>query len=206
MAYTSANTASTRPFVVGLGGTTRTGSSTDSALRTALAAAEAAGARTCFLGGTFLAKLPLYDPENPARSLEQRQLVTAVRVADGVIVASPGYHGSVSGLVKNALDLLEDIRDDERPYLDERAVGCIVTAFGWQTCGTTLTALRSIVHALRGWPTPLGAALNTAHRIFDKNGKCTDEKAAMQLATVGRQVVEFAIMRSYQQAPLLQHA
>src|SRR5208337_2038759 len=145
-------TASYKPFVVGIGGTTRTPSSTDRALRIALEAAEEAGARTFLFDGVLLARLPHFTPGHHQRSEEQRQFVEMVREADGLIVASPGYHGGVSGLVKNALDLLEDLRDDQRCYLDGRAVGCIVTAAGWQTCGSTLAALRSIVHALRGWP------------------------------------------------------
>jgi len=59
---------------------------------------------------------------------------------------------------------------------------------------TTLESLRAIVHALRGWPTPLGAALNSADKLFDSAGACTDPKAAQQLATVGRQVTEFALV------------
>jgi len=54
--------------------------------------------------------------------------------------------------------------------------------------------LRSIVHALRAWPTPLGAAINSSGGIF-KDGACTDEGAARQLALVGRQVHEFARLR-----------
>jgi len=88
--------------------------------------------------------------------------------------------------------LLEDLREDKRPYLDGRAVGCIATAAGWQAAASTLAALRSIAHALRGWPTPLGAALITSEKIFNAAGACTDEKVALQLATVGRQVAEFA--------------
>ncbi len=153
--------------MVGIGGSTRAASTTDRALQLALKAAEETGARTSYFGGAFLCKLPAYAPENRERNSEQRQLVEEVRMADGLIVATPGYHGGVSGLVKNAIDLLEDLREDKRCYLDGRAVGCIVTAFGWQTCGSTLMALRAIVHALRGWPTPLGAALNTAEPIFD---------------------------------------
>jgi len=184
--------SSDKPLIVGIGGTMRTASSTDRALRVALEAAEKAGARIHMFDGAFLAKLPHFSPESRERSEEQRQLVDTVRKADGLIVASPGYHGGVSGLVKNALDLLEDLREDERPYLDGRAVGCIATAAGWQAAASTLAALRSIVHALRGWPTPLGAALNTSDKIFDAAGACTDEKVALQLATVGRQVAEFA--------------
>lgn len=187
-------TSSFKPLVVGIGGTTRTVSSTDRALRAALQAAEEAGARTFLFGGAFLSHLPHFAPENRERNEEQRQFVEMVRKADGVIVASPGYHGGVSGLVKNALDLLEDLREDPRSYLDGRAVGCIVTAAGWQTCGSTLAALRSIVHALRGWPTPFGATINTAQPVFDSSGACTDPKVLEQLAMVARQVVEFARM------------
>ncbi len=184
--------SSSKPLIVGIGGTTRAISSTDRALRAALIAAEDAGARTFGFSGAFLSHLPHFAPENRERNEKQREFVEMVRQADGVIVASPGYHGGVSGLVKNALDLLEDLRDDSRPYLDGRAVGCIVTAAGWQSAGSTLAALRSIVHALRGWPTPFGAALNTAQPIFDAGGACTDPKILEQLALVARQVVEFA--------------
>jgi FMN reductase len=184
---------STKPLVVGIGGTTRVGSSTERALRITLRAAEEAGARTDVFDGSFLARLPLYSPENQERTEEQRQLVEMVRQADGLVIASPGYHGSVSGLVKNALDLLEDLREDKRGYLDGRAVGCVVTAAGWQAAVTTLESLRAIVHALRGWPTPFGATLNTTEKIFDFSGTCTDPKVANQLITVGRQVVEFAL-------------
>jgi FMN reductase len=181
-----------KPLVVGIGGTMREVSSTDRALRVALRAAEDAGARTEIFSGPVLARLPHYSPESGERTEEQRHLVDMVRQADGLIVASPGYHGGVSGLVKNALDLLEDLREDERHYLDGRAVGCIVTAAGWQASVTTLEALRAIVHALRGWPTPFGATLNTAEPIFDAAGGCTDQKALEALGVVGHQVVEFA--------------
>ncbi|MDE3109416.1 MAG: hypothetical protein KGL02_05695, partial [Acidobacteriota bacterium] len=81
-------------------------------------------------------------------------------------------------------------------YLDGRAVGLVVTAAGWQASVTTLEALRSIVHALRGWPTPIGASLNTSEPVFDAYGNCTDAKAANALDAVGRQVVEFAAHHS----------
>ena len=116
-----------------------------------------------------------------------------MRQADGTLLASPGYHGGVSGLVKNAIDLLEDLRGDSRVYLDGRAVGCIVTAAGWQGCNTTLGAMRGIVHALRGWPTPLGVTLNTAGvSLFDSEGRCTDDAVQRALATVAEQALAFA--------------
>ncbi len=99
----------------------------------------------------------------------------------------------MSGLVKNALDLLEDLRADTRPYLDGRAVGCIVVAAGWQGTGITLSAVRDIVHALRGWPTPLGVTINTvAVQAFGPDGRCTDPATDAQLSTLAGQVMQFA--------------
>lgn len=178
------------PFIVGIGGTTRPGSSTESALRLALQHAQELGAKTQMFGGDALAALEGYSPEQRDRSAGQTALVEAVRQADAVIFASPGYHGGVSGLVKNAIDLLEDLRADKRVYLDGMPVGCIVTAAGWQGCNTTLGAMRSIVHALRGWPTPLGVTINTAGtRMFGCDGECLDEQVTGALRVLAEQVV-----------------
>lgn len=174
------------PYIVGLGGTVQARSSTETALQIALAAAADAGARTEVFGNGVLTRLPMYDPGR-SRSAESDRLVEALRVADGVIIASPGYHGSVSGLVKNALDYVEELREDERPYLSGRAVGCITTAYGWQAAVTTLQTLRSIVHALRGWPTPLGAAINSSVTRLGSDGS-SDARVDSQLRTVGSEV------------------
>ena len=181
-----------KPLVVGLGGTVRPGSTSETALIKALAAAEAAGAETVLFGGAFLAGLPHYDPRLSADNAEQVRLVDTVRRADGLIVSTPGYHGSISGLVKNALDCLEDLREDARPYLDGRAVGCIVTAAGAQAGGSTLAALRGIIHAMRGWPTPYGATLTSTGGLFGDDGAFSDPRDASAVETVARQVVQFA--------------
>lgn len=180
--------------VVGIGGSLRPDSQSERALRLALAGAEEAGAKTTVLSGADLV-LPFYDPAVPDRSDAARRLVDELREADGVVLVSPGYHGTVSGLVKNALDYVEDLRRDERPYLDGRAVGCVATAAGWQAAVGTLNALRAVVHALRGWPTPLGAAVNSVEVDFDGAGECSDKQVAATLRTVGLQVVEFALAR-----------
>jgi len=178
--------------IVGLGGTTMANSSTEKALRLVLGFAAQRGMSTQLIDGPFLARLPIYTPEMRERTAEQLALVEAVRGADGVVIATPAYHAGMSGLIKNAVDLLEDLRDDQRPYLDRRAVGCIVTAYGWQGGGATMGSVRTIVHALRGWPTPLAVTLNTAEPLFDADGHCVDAKASMQLSLLADQVVEFA--------------
>jgi FMN reductase len=179
--------------IVGIGGALRAGSTSEQVLRYALNVAAGLGAETDLIVATEL-DLPMYSPgqQQPERAL---RLLDAVRRADGLIVSSPGYHGGISGLLKNALDYLEELAGEPWPYLHGKAVGCIVASAGWQAGATSLTSLRSTVHALRGWPTPLGAVVNSSAKPFDPQGNLTDEKTRDQLGTVGRQVVEFAQAR-----------
>ncbi|MDA9496889.1 FMN reductase [Bradyrhizobium sp. CCBAU 11357] len=182
-----------RPLIVGIGGTPRAGSSSERALAVSLKAAAERGARTLLLSGAELV-LPMYMPGQP-QSEQASRLLAALRECHGLIISSPAYHGSISGLIKNALDYAEELRTDARAYLDGVPVGCIACAGGWQAVGQTLAALRTIAHSLRGWPTPLGAMLNTSVPLFDADGNCTDKATKRQLETVGHQVIDFARMQ-----------
>ena len=187
--------ASFRPLIVGIGGTTRPGSSSEKALRYALALAEAQGVDVELFDGASI-NLPMYTPESTVRSEAAQKMIAALRRANGVILSTPCYHGSVSGLVKNALDYTEDMCRDPEPYLDGRAVGLIVCGHGWQLTGVVLSAFRSIVHALRGWPTPMGVAINTLVEHFDEKGAGIAEQSARQMAIMVGQVIEFARLRA----------
>jgi FMN reductase len=180
-----------QPLIVGIGGSTRAGSSSERLLRACLDSADRHGARTTSITGAAL-RLPIYEADSGERTEAARELVDAIRAADGLVIASPGYHGGISGLVKNALDYVEDLRSDARPYLDGRAVGCIAAAAGWQAAGSTLQALRAVVHALRGWPTPLGVAVNSELPVWDGAGAVGDPALLGQLEILTGQVVDFA--------------
>ena len=176
--------------IIGIGGGYSPGSSTEVALEVAMNAAACLGAETKLYGGDALMRLPHYGASRGDHGLAA-ELVADVRSSDGLIIASPGYHGTISGLVKNALDYLEETAHDPRPYLSDLPVGLIATAHGWQAAGSTLFALRSVAHALRGWPTPLGAALRSTKDVFS-DGNCVDEAAIAQLSMVASQVFGFA--------------
>lgn len=172
------------PLVVGIGGSTSPTSLTNKLLDACLAEVAALGARTASVTGVALAQLPMYG--GGFDTAAAAPLIAAVRAADCVVIGTPGYHGGMSGLVKNALDHLELLRDDPRPYLDGRAVGVIVTAAGWQAGATTLVSVRSAVHALRGWPTPFGITVNSAEQTE------RDERVGGALKVLAGQLVDFA--------------
>ena len=183
--------------IVGIGGTRRACSSSELLVRAVLDACSARGAETEMFDGQRLAGLPHFNAEDSARSEAEAEFVEAVRQADGIVIGTPGYHGGVSGLVKNAIDLLEDIRDDRRPYFEGRPVGLIVSAAGWQAGGITLAALRGIVHAMRGWPTPLGIAINSVEqKPFGPDGRLFDAAVAGQVELLARQIMGFTMVEA----------
>jgi FMN reductase len=48
------------------------------------------------------------------------------------------------------------------------------------------------VHALRGWPTPLGAAINSTENVFDEEGACQVPRIAQLLQSIADELTEFA--------------
>jgi FMN reductase len=126
----------------------------------ARAAAHRVGAQAQMIGSAAL-NLPFYEPASPARSPAALALVLR---PDGIIQAKQSYHGSMSGFTRNALDCPEDLRDAPRPFrrprgrplrLRRQSVGS----------GSTTAALRSMVHALRGWPTLFAAVLTSTTQV-----------------------------------------
>ena len=180
--------------IVGIGGTFRPNSSSERLVRAVLSTCADSGAQTAMFDGPSLAALPHFNPEMPQRTPEQAALLTAVRAADALVIGTPGYHGGLSGLVKNAIDLLEDTRGDTRVYWDGLPVGLVVSAAGWQAGGVTLGALRGIVHAMRGWPTPFGIAINSIEqKPFATDGTIADAVIAGQVALMARQIMGFRV-------------
>jgi FMN reductase len=172
------------PLIVGIGGSTNPDSMTNQLMDRCLADVTAMGARTESFTGAALARLSIYsgDPDSTGATA----LLDTVRRADCVVIGTPGYHGAMSGLVKNALDHLDELRDDRRPYLDGRAVGVIITASGWQACGTALVSVRSAIHALRGWPTPFGVTMNSNEQDVD------DPRVVGAIHVLAGQLIQFA--------------
>src|SRR4051812_44315667 len=95
--------------IIGLGGSLRARSYSSAALRAGMDIAKGMGASTELLDLRLL-DLPMYVPdlpieEYPASSREAvRKLVASFRSADLMLWATPTYHGTMSGVFKNAID------------------------------------------------------------------------------------------------------
>lgn len=175
--------------IVGLGGSLGASSTSLAALNIALQGAADRGAQTEVLDLREL-DLPMYVPGMEGTASVHR-LVQAVYAADGLIWSSPLYHGTISGVFKNALDWLELLSDRHPAYLTDKVVGLISTAGGTQGLQAVNT-MEFVVRALRGWVVPLVIPVPQSWRIFDDEGRLADPKMAEQLRTVGREVARAA--------------
>ncbi|NUP99115.1 MAG: NAD(P)H-dependent oxidoreductase, partial [Armatimonadetes bacterium] len=90
--------------VVGLVGSLRSGSFTRAVVELALVGAAELGAETTLMDlNEFRLSFCGLTPEHPE---EVQRLRDLTRAAHGIILGSPEYHGSYSGVLKNALDLM----------------------------------------------------------------------------------------------------
>jgi FMN reductase len=176
--------------VLGLCGSVRQGSRTWQALRFALAGAKRAGADIDGLRGRAL-EFPMFDPELPveAHPAGVAAFLEKVRAADALILATPVYHGTVSGLLKNAIDYLELGAGWEPPYLAGKVCGLICVS-GRLTNETALDAMYHIARALHCVTLPRVASV--PRDAFDDAGQLVESGHQRRLAALGANLVTMA--------------
>lgn len=179
--------------VVGVGGTLREGSTSLGALRRALRASEDAGAYAELLDLRAL-DLPMYVPSKPLQEYGENvaRFLEAIRESDALLISAAAYHGTLAGVVKNALDFTQFLARDEKPYLDGKVVGLITTAGGDRAAAYAADALVNVVHALRGLVAPLMVAIPKAWQLSDGDGNIADENYGGRLDRLGGLVVDLA--------------
>ena len=180
---------------MGLGGSMRQPSHTLTVLKMALDAAEHSGATTELLNLREL-ELPLFfdtknleDFPDPAYI---REFLEKFKQADGFIFCAPTYHGTPSASFKNALDFLEFLPRRPNLYLTGKVGGLIGVASGTNGGPTCLTSLMYNARALKLLIAPNSMHVSPTKRIFDAEGRLTDEKQAAQVAALGAEVTHLA--------------
>jgi FMN reductase len=144
--------------ILGIGGTTSAKSWSLVPLQEALLRAEALGCET-ILATVYDLNLPLLHTEWRLEDYPPTLtwLLDQVRRADGIIICSPTYHGTISGAIKNVLDLLIFLGSDTPPYLGGKPVGLM--AYGGMTAMGVLHALTNCVRGLKGISVPTHIAV-----------------------------------------------
>ena len=135
------------------------------------------------IGATAL-DLPMYHPDlHEHEAPDADALLAAFRRARAYIWFTPAYHYSISGLLKNALDYLELMGNDDPPYLAGKLVGLVAASSGPIAAIHAIGAMEQIVHALRGYVVPATAPICPIERAVDrKAGAVIDERTKLKLS------------------------
>lgn len=180
-------------LIGGLCGSLRPGSYTRLAVQLALAGAGDTGARTQLIDLRDF-ELGFCTGEKGAMDgKDVDRLRAAVGACHGLVIGTPEYHGSFSGVLKNALDLMGF---DE---LGGKMIGLIGVAGGAMGGLNALSGLRTIGRSLHAWVIPAEATVPRAWQVFDSAGNITDEALEKRLREVGREVARFAFLHSSEQ-------
>jgi NAD(P)H-dependent FMN reductase len=184
-----------RVFVVGICGSLRRGSYTRMAVQMALQGAREVGAQTCLIDLQDY-QLVACDGKEDERTYpaDVFRLRREVSQAQGIILGTPEYHGSFSGVLKNALDLMgfEEI--------EGKMIGLVGVSGGALGAVNALNSLRTVGRALHAWVVPEQASIPEAYKVFGQSGTVHDHDLEQRLKDVGRQVARFASLHTSAQA------
>ena len=169
--------------VVGIVGSLRTDSYSALALTEAINRVKDLGAEVEILDLREMT-LPFCDggseyPDYP----DVEVLRDKVKAADGLILATPEYHGSVSGVLKNALDLMSF------EHISGKVAG-LISVLGGQSNSNALNDLRIIVRWVHGFVIPEQIAVGQAWQAFDSEGKVKDEKLSQRFDGFAKSLVD----------------
>jgi len=181
--------------IVGICGSLRARSYSRLAVQIALQGAQETGAQTQLIDLRDY-DLAFCDGRKDATTYppDVLRLRQQVRQAQGIILGTPEYHASLSGVLKNALDLMGF---DE---FEGKMVGLIGVSGGQMGAANALNSLRTIGRALHAWVVPEQVSIPQAWRAFDADGNLLDDKLADKVRQVGRQVARFAYLHTSRQA------
>jgi NAD(P)H-dependent FMN reductase len=178
-------------------GSSRTGSLNQALLNLAVREAQARGTEVTAIRLSDF-DLPIYDGdlEQGAFPGAARELKALFRAHHGFLIASPEYNGSVSGLLKNAIDWASRPTDGEgltalSAFRGKVAglVGASISPFGGLR---GITHLRQILGTIQTVVATEQVLVPAAHLAFDENGELKDPLPAQLLAGVVARVVELA--------------
>jgi FMN reductase len=114
------------------------------------------------------------------------KLRKAIRDSQGIILATPEYHGSMTGALKNMLDLMS-IEDFET-----KIVGLVGVAGGNIGAINSLNTMKTICRNLHCWVLPQEVSIANSSQAFDDDGVAQDPALEERLLNIGRQLVKFA--------------
>jgi len=169
--------------IVGINGSLRPGSYSAMALEVAISRVQALGVETEIIDLRKLSLPFCNGGDDYSDYPDVAKMQQTVKSAAGLILATPEYHGSVSGVMKNALDLMSF------EELSGKVAG-LISVLGGQSNSNALNDLRIILRWVHAWVIPEQIGLGQAWKVFNEEGKILDEKLSQRFDAFARSLVD----------------
>ncbi|OMH33987.1 NADPH-dependent FMN reductase [Motiliproteus sp. MSK22-1] len=191
------NTNHRTPKVIVLAGSLRKGSYNRTLVRIAGQGAQASGAQIVNIDLADY-EIPLFSEEIEAiegAPAGVKDLKRLFRDAQGILLASPEYNGSISGVLKNAIDWISrpDPDADGVSAFSGKIVGLMSASPGGLGGLRGLNHVRDIFTALGSYILPSQVAVAEAYKAFDEDGNLNDSAQTDRVQSIGAEVVRVAI-------------
>ena len=181
--------------ILAFAGSLREHSYTKRVVKTAVKGAEAAGAEVTYIDLRDF-PMPLYNSDDHERNGFDENALRLQKLLgehDGFLICSPEYNGSLSGVLKNAIDWASRKSDDYGMIeVFKGKAAAIMTAspgaFGGIRC---LGHLRGVLTIMLVNVLPSEIAVGKVNTMFDGDGEeMTDEKMKKILEDLGASLVD----------------
>ena len=167
--------------LLGIGSSLRKNSSSNKTLKIVLDKSQRYGANTSIIELSKI-NFPIFNPNKPKEVSEDIEKINdQVINADAFILATPDYHGSMSGGMKNFLDY----------YWYEfsgKIFGYIVSSH--EKGLTVMDHMRTAIRQCYGWSLPYGLSINTEYDL-DEHSNVNNPKLLQRMENMSRDIVTY---------------
>lgn len=112
-----------------------------------------------------------------------------LKESNGIILGTPEYHGSLTGVLKNMLDLMS------QKEFEGKIVGLVGVAGGHTGALNSLNTMRIIGRNMHCWVLPQEVSIAESSKVFNENGMVNDPLIEKRLLNMGRQIVKFTSLQ-----------
>lgn len=185
------------PKILAFAGSTRTDSFNKKLVKIAAQGAQAAGAQVTYLDLRDL-PMPLYDGDLeikegiPPNAQKFKELLLAHQ---GLLISSPEYNSSISGVLKNAIDWASRALPGEAPLacFTNKVAGLLSASPGALGGLRALVHVRSILGNIKVLVLPDQIAVPKADQAFNPDGSLKDAKQQAAVQNIGSQLARMLI-------------
>jgi NAD(P)H-dependent FMN reductase len=182
------------PKILAFSGSLRQESFNQKLVTIAARGAERAGAEVTLIALRDL-PMPLFSEDLEAESgmdPNGRRFKELMIAADGVLLSSPEYNGSLSGALKNAIDWASRPEEGEQPLVafKNKHVQLLSASPGGLGGIRGLIHLHALLGGIQMHVMPQQFCVSKAHEEFDDAGDLKDESKRSQVEALGEKLVE----------------